>query len=724
MKRLSPSFRCLAVAATIAGLIHPLAGVAQTMRAPAQVVTHKSIPLDCGGWFSGIVAHSSGRIYGYGDVFGFWRSDDAGQTWRDLQGDLTTNESFVNGAAVDPKNADTVYFRSGSKLFKSVNGGATWATLLTGLQTDLVRGASPILVHPGNSQEIWLAAGRTGLTGRLWRSTDGGTSWSKSGGTTFDSVVTTTVYVRPEFPLQVWVGTKGALYASANRGTSWTKVWNNGGQNNAFTGQPSVVNAVVRRADGMGYMAADVGGYRVTATNWSNPATYQFIKTISWWNGWGPSNATVLADGRFVSGGGGNGTGNPNDLQDAQRISSDGGLTWTQLTMRMSAESPTPVWRRPPLATEYAPGGRDFIVQDPSLPSRWFMTTGMGPVISHDSGATWSYPPNANGLAGVMTYRVRFARNNRNVAYIPASDLGMFSVNDGGRSGSVSAASNPWLAKHVTLHEVMSSDNGQTLVGAGVDQTNNRNLIQKSNDAGATWYEMNLASTGLPLSSEGITHAVMAPGNANDYLVLLGAGGTNSNPGLWRTTNGGVTFAKVPGIPDGLDTGMRYHPENSQLETDHVQTNVRYLSIRGVAFYRSTNSGAVWTQTATTPFGSDWIQSLGVDKGTAGRVWAAGGYRGLARSDNGGDTWATVSYFSDASFVDAAYGRIAVWGKRGPDTWKKLYYSADNGAKWAELTGPGHRLATLRDLAVDPWVPGKVWVSGVSVNVVYLSPRQ
>ena len=43
--------------------------------------THKSIPLDGGGWFSGFAVHPSGRLYGYGDVFGVFRSDDSGQHW-------------------------------------------------------------------------------------------------------------------------------------------------------------------------------------------------------------------------------------------------------------------------------------------------------------------------------------------------------------------------------------------------------------------------------------------------------------------------------------------------------------------------------------------------------------------------------------------------------------------------------------------------------------------
>lgn len=36
--------------------------------------------------------------------------------------------------------------------------------------------SSPLLIHPGNANEIWLARARTGSTGLLWRSLDGGSS--------------------------------------------------------------------------------------------------------------------------------------------------------------------------------------------------------------------------------------------------------------------------------------------------------------------------------------------------------------------------------------------------------------------------------------------------------------------------------------------------------------------------------------------------------------------
>ena len=196
--------------------------------------TYRTIPTDCGGWFSGFAIHSSGRLYGFGDVFGMWRSDDAGLSWQYLQGDFVTNETFINACDVATTNADRVVFMNGggatnSRVYTSIDGGSTWGLRLADIVSRRDRGATPIIFHSDNDNEIWLASARTGSTGSLWRSINGGADWSKMGVTTFDTIVATTIYVRPEFPDQIWVGAVGGLYVSSNRWVFFTRVWSNAG---------------------------------------------------------------------------------------------------------------------------------------------------------------------------------------------------------------------------------------------------------------------------------------------------------------------------------------------------------------------------------------------------------------------------------------------------------------------------------------------------------------
>jgi hypothetical protein len=694
--------------------------------------TYKSIPLDGGGWFSGITTHSSGRLYGFGDVFGAFRSDDSGNTWSYLHGNITTNDNFVSGMDVSTGNADLVAFRSPGKLSRSADGGKNWSSSLTDLDNlELVRGASPVMFHPANDNDLWMAGKRKDISGSLWRSSDGGATtakWSKVGDTFFDSRIATSIYVHPDYPNQVWVGAKGSLSVSTDGGTSWKEVWNNGGVNNP-QGKVPTVAGIVRRGSrgahaGVGYFATDIGGYRVTATNWADASTYSTQKTLTRDGGWGPSNASVLADGTFLSGPIDGGTNEPSYYQ---RVSTDGGLTWPkQLPMSLSS-TPRPVWSpeiKPDQTTDY---GRDFIVQDPKTPSRWYVTGGLLPAISTDSGKTWKYVPNNSGIAGVMTYKVKFTRRNPNMALIPGGDMCVFVVTDGGVSGNASAASFRTIRKLMSCHEVMPSDDGKILVAAGTDQGANKSMIMRSIDSGATWKELDLTKSGLPESKEGITRSAMTPGNPDDFLVVLAGNGYENTPRVYRTTNGGATFTAVVGLPASMDTGSRYHQENSFLELDGVNASTRYFVVRRQGpFYRSTDNGATWSS-LNHPSGPldpnhSWVQSLGVDRATEGKLWAAIGWRGLSTSDDGGVNWREVVGFSHTSCVDAANGQVAVWGKRTvngvEDQWNKLYWSPDNGVTWTEATGEGHRYAFTREIAVDPWVKGKVWVSGISVNVI------
>lgn len=175
----------------------------------AQNLNYKSIPLDCGGWFSGLDISTSGRIDGYGDVFSVWRPDagQAGNSWRYLQGNFTDN-NFIVGLSTYASAPDTVVFATSKNVYKSIDCGSNWSLILAGIigPGSLDRGSSAIKIHPTASNEIRLAHARTGMTRKLWRSTDGGTSWNKVGGSTFDTIRPLSVYVRPEFPDQIWVG--------------------------------------------------------------------------------------------------------------------------------------------------------------------------------------------------------------------------------------------------------------------------------------------------------------------------------------------------------------------------------------------------------------------------------------------------------------------------------------------------------------------------------------
>jgi len=99
---------------------------------------------------------------------GVYRSDDAAASWHFL---LTDGQIL----AVDPRNADTLYLRRGSRLLKSTDGGSHCADITAGLIADTIGGfladtSDPKLVFAGGTGEVF-AMHESGLT---WNRTSEG----------------------------------------------------------------------------------------------------------------------------------------------------------------------------------------------------------------------------------------------------------------------------------------------------------------------------------------------------------------------------------------------------------------------------------------------------------------------------------------------------------------------------------------------------------------------
>ena len=113
-----------------------------------------------------------------------FKSTDDGNTWRN-----TSNNAEV--LAIDPANPATVYagisFNNSGKVTKSTDGGSTWSdTGLSGvsIKTLAIDPVSPNTIYAGannltlNFDYLSLTTVPTGFGGGVFKSTDGGTTWS------------------------------------------------------------------------------------------------------------------------------------------------------------------------------------------------------------------------------------------------------------------------------------------------------------------------------------------------------------------------------------------------------------------------------------------------------------------------------------------------------------------------------------------------------------------
>ena len=675
-----------------------------TVEAAKPTLSYHAIPLDVGGWFSGFAVHSSGRLYGFGDVFGVWRSDDSAKTWKFLLGDKIEGMYFINALASSHIEADSVAYGDDGGVYLSSNGGKSWKLVTEGLSVNRIRGASALLFHPTRVDEMWIAANKGDEVAKLWRSKDKGKTWGivpevKSS--------VRTISIHPKFPDQIWVGTEAGLIVSVDGGGEWKQLW--GKKAESFG-----VTAIARSEDGTGVLATDQGAVQVAAKDWGQTSTYQFELTQAG----DPIQASVMGDGTFLV----------SKVDGPTWASKDQGKTWDELSMRL-LPPPVPIWADEQKMIDKArvDYGRDQIVQDPLKLSRWYITGGGAPAISEDGGATWNYFPNGCGIAGVMTYKASFSKTNPHLVYIPSADVGLSIISR--ESGvEVPAGTSHKVNNDLhSFHQVMEADGGRTLVAAGVMQAQNEPLIMRSNDGGLTWDTLDTKAAGLPKSKEGITKSSMSAKDSNDFVVLMcgitGKSGEMSGD-MYRTIDGGRNFQKSRGLADDMDTGHRYHPENTTLVRDGIQDDRLYAAFRETGINRSDDGGTSWNPMPQQPYTNGYIWSMAVDRTKEGHILVGHRDQGPMKSNDGGKSWVALPGWESSRHVDINGGRIAILGQRTGDTHRKLYYSADGGLTWLEISGPGYRFPQVQGIAVDPWTPGKVFVSQLSVTVINITSAE
>lgn len=96
------------------------------------------------------------------------------------------------------------------RMYKSVNGGASWSIIGTEI-TDLV---TSLAVHPTNPDKVWAAT-----SWGIYRSADGGRSWQRNEGFAFGY----TLAIDPANPDVLYAGYDKKCYKSVDGGVNWTE---------------------------------------------------------------------------------------------------------------------------------------------------------------------------------------------------------------------------------------------------------------------------------------------------------------------------------------------------------------------------------------------------------------------------------------------------------------------------------------------------------------------
>ena len=234
-----------------------------------------------------------------------------------------------------------------------------------------------------------------------------------------------------------------------------------------------------------------------------------------------------------------------------------------------------------------------------------------------------------------------------NTLYIAAAGGGVWKTTDGGSTW------NPLTDSQSTLSmgAIAVAPSNSSVIYAGTGEANNsgdsnfgRGVLVSTN-GGTSW---TLQTAGGAFDRKAIAEIAVDPTNANIVYVAVSGGGVNGvggNNGVWRSTDGGVTWTNTTAAITTIQpwTSARIDP-NTPSTLYAAVGNIFGNAADGV--YKTTNSGGTWALLAGAPNGSSTGRIVvAVSKSNSQVVYVSaqsvasfGALLKFERSDDGGTT--------------------------------------------------------------------------------------
>lgn len=642
--------------------------------------------------------------------------------------DPTTNPTtiYVGTGEQDFNVGD--YFGAG--VLKSADGGKTWSQDRT--FSNLSSVASPnasgpyigaLAVAPDRNQTVLaavLSTGNTNLLGGIWRSTDGGSTWANvlpvsatSNGGAGTSIVFNPAVAGQVFAALSYSGAQNGVYKSSDDGATWTQIFTNADvshvQDRLALTPPTasadgtlLVVSTTPTIDAQLYKAAlkaggSVGPFsQLTTVPDFCEGQCNFDTAIAL----DPANTNVIYAG---------GTSNFNG--DTLIISTDGGSTWSPdlYAGNGSCTSTAPNGRcvnangqvhSDTHAIAVSPDGKVLVVGTDG--GAWSTTN-----VGVNSNITW------NDLNGSLALTQFYP----GISILPGNpNTGWAGTQDNGPLGYVGSLQWQTLNLSVFCGDASAtavSSTGTVLYDACADNAGVWSVPIGSNSP-AVW-----ASNGIGQSTTmacaGCYSAYFAPPLAldpeNDTTLYFGAQAPACCATVvYQTTNGGANWTPIS-------------PDLSASSGGNQITALAVAPSSSSAVYAGTFSGKAWaTQTATQGTSSIWseidaglpkrtVTSIAVDPGSPNQAYvtfsgfsncsACDGLGHIFETTDGGTTWTKITGNLPDTPVNWLQVEPILTGVLYIGTDVGAFATTDGGKTWTPMVTGLPNVAVL-GLALDP----------------------
>ena len=611
---------------------------------------------------------------------------------------------------VDPNDPTILFYGTRTAgLWKSADRGRTWhqvtslATLtMTQAQIDSTWWSSPVGVEQvifdtdtkgagSATQTIYTAvapdyAGMAGLTYSLYKTTDGGASW-----TGIPVPADVAGYIVPHmvrakdgmmyvaFTQGVGPGASGSAALYRFDGTHWT---------------------LLKRYDNTQWTSFGIGGLSVSGTG---SATRIALGVTNSWGNW--------------------------DGQPVVQLSDDAGATWREIASTA-----------PHVPDGGFSGWMDDVEIDPNNRERILHVSGGGVWETRNASAakpTWTNP--VDGIEEVATKALMAPPPGANYTLMRAGlDIGVTVQTE--LLKKPTRTSGEWFSSAFGIDTAWSNPAYIAAIGAAAYKTPDI-LGAYSTDAGATWTAF---ATNHPDAKahqdEAASIAVTKPGNAvwaPSYSVPA-----------WTADNGNTwTYTNLPPLANAW-VSRGYHVVADRKNPDKVyayNSGGAWWQQWGetARFFVSTDGGHTFAESTAFPNSGAALNSfqqtaVAVNPNVEGDIWLVDGFNILHSTDSGAN-WTKLNVTAsipnpDNAYEPKKYGATSIALGKAPagakysasiyivgvinGTWG-VHRSDDGGVTWTRFNDDLHQYGGIGTLAADQTVPGRLYMSGAARGVLF-----